>query len=125
MRPNRIIEIEDGIAKAFGMKFKMIPRRTGENVPNYIFHDSPDGLRPAEYRGVAIVRRHYDNGLKFSILLSDLNILLNKDKKGIVLIGFNDLVAFISIQKSGFILEEENAVLTDFTIVSQRRGLYE
>lgn len=117
--------IEDGIARAFGMKFKMIPRRTGENPVNFIFHATENGVTPGEYKGPAIVKRQSGNKGKILIPLVDIAKLLDKDEKGIVLIGFDDVAVFVSPSKVGLDIDGEMAVFTKFTTALERKGLYE
>ena len=117
-------DIEDGIARAFGMKFKMIPRRTGEDPVNFIFHATENGVTPGEYKGPAIVRRQVGNKGKISIPLKDITKLLDKGEKGIVLIGYDDVAVFTTPTKTGLDVEGEMAVFAKFTIVSERKGLY-
>jgi hypothetical protein len=118
-------ESEDGIAGVFARKFKMIPRRTGEDVPNFIFHESKDGLKPEKYRGTAIVCRICEKKKPFSVSFDGLLKLLDKDPKGIVLVGFDDVVVFASPSKKGIIADEKGkAVISEFVVISERKGCY-
>jgi hypothetical protein len=118
-------DIEDGIARAFGMKFKMIPRRIGEDPVNFIFHASENGVTPEEYKGAAIVKRYPKNRQKISLPLMDVSKLLDIDPKGIVIIGFDDICSFSSPSRVGLNIEGDMAVLEKFTVISERRGCYE
>jgi hypothetical protein len=120
-------EAEDGIARAFGMKYKMIPRRTGEDPVNFIFHAAENGVTSGEYKGAAIVIRKHCKSESISTDLVDIGKLLDKDEKGIVIVGFDDVLVFISPKKTGLNIDPEGrtAIFDKFTIVSERKGLYE
>ena len=119
------LNIENGIASCFGRKYKMIPTRTGVDVPNFSFHASEDGIHPKEHKGDAIVRRHSGNKGKFFISLKDLTLLLDKGEKGIVIVGFDDVAVFVSPGKSGFNADGDMAMFDNFTVISERKGLFE
>jgi len=118
-------DTENGIAAAFGRKFKLVPSRTGDDIPNFIFYESPDGIHPEGYKGAGWVMRCDGNKDKLLIPLDSLKKLLDKDKKGIVLVGFDDVAVFSSPSKTGFVVEGGVAVLTDLIKVVERKGLYE
>jgi len=118
-------ESEDGIAGVFGRKFKMIPRRTGEDIPNFIFHESENGVLPEKYRGAAIVCRIIGKKKPFSVSFDGLLKLLDKDPKGIVIVGFDDQAVFASPSKKGITADDKGmAVISDFIVISERKGCY-
>ena len=119
-----ITDIENGIARLFAVKFKMVASRTAYEIPNFIFHASQNGLKPELYKGVAIVRRYPGNRQKISLPLADVSKLLDNDPKGIVIIGFNDYAAFASPSKKGLNIEGDMAILEGFSIIADRKGCY-
>ena len=104
-------EIEDAIAWVFGRKYKMMPIRVPGIRPNFHFYDSKTGMDRGKRRGTGLVIRMYGNMKDMS--LDEIGRLTWGDQKGIILIGFNDVVAFKAMDR------------INFTVFDERKGLYE
>lgn len=102
-------ELEDAIAAVFGRRYKMMCIRVPGNKPNFLFFESKTGVDKGPYRGCALVMRvHGPMGSP-----EEAAKMFWGDPKGIVLMGFDDVAAFLAADRS------------KFTIISERKGLYE
>jgi hypothetical protein len=106
-----LVEIEEAIAWVFGRKYKMMAIRVPGVRPNFHFYESKTGVDRGKRRGTALVMRMYGNMGNMS--LEEVGRLSWGDPRGIILIGFNDVVAFKAMDR------------IEFTVISERKGLYE
>lgn len=106
-----LVEIEEAIAWVFGRKYKMMPIRVPGIRPNFYFYESKEGIRKGKRRGTGLVVRMYGDMKDMS--LDEIGRLSWGDDKGIILIGFNDVVAFKAMDR------------INFTVFDERKGLYE
>ena len=103
-------EVEDGIAAAFGRKYRMYPERTRHPRPNFNFYELREGIGNRKLRGTAFVIRINKNMDEYPVIKATEYFW--GDSKGMVLIGFNDVTAFKSMDRANFV------------VVAERKGLY-
>jgi hypothetical protein len=104
-------DIEESIAAVFGRRFQMMWERVEGEKPNFKFYETKTWVERGPYRGCARVMRI--RGDMESVSPEEAMKVLWGDPKGMVLIGFNDVAAFIAADRN------------KYTVIASRRGLYE